>query len=100
MNIADVIGGKQAVKELDLTYSELLNTQNIVVQKDSIIGQHQKKEVNFNGMLAEKDIQAEANKQVIKAQQKSIRTEKTKKNVNKIILGASIILNVFLAVKK
>ncbi len=86
--IVDLIGGDYAVKENELIYTELGNTKLIVEQKDTIIKSFQGKEVVYKSILEQKDF-------IIANDAKVLKSEKRKKNVNKILLGASLILNVF-----
>ncbi len=73
LSIVDLIGGDGAIKELELTYKELVNTQGVVLLKDSIIENYQGKEGNFNMMLAEKDKMLQQDQNLIDQQQKSLR---------------------------
>jgi len=97
--IVDLIGGDGALIELELTQKELVNTNKIVSFKDEIIGKHVEKEVNFNSILAEKDIIIDANKDYSKEIEKSLKKEKRKTTFYKITTLAAIIGGGYLILK-
>ncbi len=97
-NIIELVEKDGLIVELETTNKILENTDKIVVQKDSIIGNLEKQKEVFVSIVSEKDKQNENNEQQIKNVEKSLRKEKRKKvfwliGIG-ILLGETIYQNV------
>jgi hypothetical protein len=90
-NIIELVEKDGLEVELKTTNKILENTDKIVVQKDSIIGNLEKQKEVFVSIVSEKDIQNKNNEEIIKYTQKQLQKEKRKKTF--LIIGISALIS-------